>query len=77
MKEKITMLTIAVVIILMLSWAVVAMAGSYNMTINPVPGDEVVNKTAVHMDTDLSNIATDASRPHNIPPDAEVAKINR
>jgi len=78
MKEKILMLTIAVVIVLALSWAVVAMADSFNMTINPVAADDDgINKAAVQMDTDLSKVSTDASRPHYIPKDAKVVETNR
>ena len=76
MKEKITMLAIAIIVILILSWAVIAMASSYNM-ITVVPVHHGVDQSAVEMDTDLSNVATDASRPRFIPPDTEVAKINR
>jgi hypothetical protein len=66
MTERIMMLIIALVVILILSWGVTAMASSFNAAV-PTVAHHDIDKSALHPESDTTDIILDASRVDGIP----------
>lgn len=66
MTERIMMLIIALVVILILSWGVTAMASSFNTAVPTVAHHEF-DKATVQPESDTSGIIMDATRVNKVP----------
>jgi hypothetical protein len=66
MTERIMMIVIGILIILILSWGVMAMASSFNAA-TPTVAHHAVDKTAIHPESEASGIVMDASRVDGVP----------
>jgi hypothetical protein len=74
MKEKLLMALIGFVVILILSWAVVVVASSYNIT-TPAKTHVQTPGNQLNKNTDRSDVKS--TRPMNVPQGLEKAVTNR
>jgi len=74
MKDKLVMALMGLVIILILSWAVTAVASSYNKTA-PIKTHVVTTVNKLNTNTNMSDVKT--TRPGNVPQGLQKARTNR